>query len=309
MNIVEILFFALFIGILLLVNYFEKFNKLRNLFFNSFIFIGVVFSILCFASLIGGLMFEKLYLFYTIIFFILSMLSFILYSEKFREIIIKFFRFNLNPKSAVHSTALFLFFIAIIVLIPFYIFLEGYEKNYENLNIEKLIMYDLFYVLVALSGCGIFVRKNFKEIIQYLGLKKPSLREIFIGISVSIGLIFLSSIIELIFQILFNQPQESEEWIKNLITLPNIFIIGIGAGISEEILFRGAMQPKFGILFTSILFALGHVQYTFFGIFILFIISIILGYLRRLTNTTTTIITHSFYDIILMIMLFLTLPR
>ena len=38
-------------------------------------------------------------------------------------------------------------------------------------------------------------------------------------------------------------------------------LVGVGAGLGEETLFRGAVQPRLGIAATSVLFASMHVQY------------------------------------------------
>ena len=44
-------------------------------------------------------------------------------------------------------------------------------------------------------------------------------------------------------------------------SIPGILTLGLAAGIGEETLFRGALQPRFGLLITSLLFALLHSQY------------------------------------------------
>jgi membrane protease YdiL (CAAX protease family) len=74
-------------------------------------------------------------------------------------------------------------------------------------------------------------------------------------------------------------------------------LIGVGAGLGEETLFRGAVQPVLGILPTSILFASMHVQY---GPSLLlgyvFVLSIGLGLLRRRINTTASFLAHAGYN-------------
>ena len=74
-------------------------------------------------------------------------------------------------------------------------------------------------------------------------------------------------------------------------------MIGLGAGLGEETLFRGAVQPTLGILPTSILFASMHVQYgpsLLLGY--IFVLSIGLGYLRRRFNTTASFLAHAAYN-------------
>ena len=76
-------------------------------------------------------------------------------------------------------------------------------------------------------------------------------------------------------------------------------LIGVGAGLGEETLFRGAVQPVFGILPTSVLFASMHVQYgpsLLLGY--IFFLSVGLGYLRRRFNTTASFLAHVGYNFV-----------
>src|SRR3712207_7337034 len=64
-------------------------------------------------------------------------------------------------------------------------------------------------------------------------------------------------------------------------------LIGLGAGLGEETLFRGAVQPVLGILGTSVLFASMHIQYGPSLLLVhVFLLSVGLGLLRRYINTT-----------------------
>jgi membrane protease YdiL (CAAX protease family) len=76
-------------------------------------------------------------------------------------------------------------------------------------------------------------------------------------------------------------------------------LIGVGAGLGEETLFRGAVQPILGIIPTSILFASMHVQYgpsLLLGY--IFVLSLGLGYLRRRYNTTASFLAHAGYNFV-----------
>ena len=102
-------------------------------------------------------------------------------------------------------------------------------------------------------------------------------------------------------------PDQSElvEGISNVLlgnfdTVGEWLVVALGAGLGEEILFRGALQPIFGLWFTSIIFAIAHIQYGFTLVTILiFVISAALGYIRHRTNTTVAIFVHAGYDFIL----------
>jgi len=99
---------------------------------------------------------------------------------------------------------------------------------------------------------------------------------------------------------LLESSEDPTMQILGTITLVTAIIYSLGAGIGEEILFRGAAQPMFGIILTSVLFAVMHIQYfDLLSMSMLFTISVILGYERRFAGTVGCMITHALYDLIL----------
>ena len=166
-----------------------------------------------------------------------------------------------------------------------------------------MVINEIFYLAIAIFGYGYLTRRNLKETLNSLGVKKLNFSGIVFGFIAGIGLIFLVIIFSLIFQH-FGLEEENTDWLKNLISVQNAFIIGLSAGICEEILFRGALQPKFGIILTALLFTSLHMQYpALWMLFVIFTIGVILGYVRKMTNTTTAIIVHSTYNTVQMLML------
>jgi membrane protease YdiL (CAAX protease family) len=85
-----------------------------------------------------------------------------------------------------------------------------------------------------------------------------------------------------------------------------IIFISICAGVGEELLFRGAIQPLLGIWFTSILFVLIHgylnpfnLPLTYYGIYMVLVIGVI-GLMTEHLGILTAIVAHTFIDIILL---------
>jgi membrane protease YdiL (CAAX protease family) len=86
--------------------------------------------------------------------------------------------------------------------------------------------------------------------------------------------------------------------------------LGLAAALGEETVFRGALQPRFGLVFTSILFALLHSQYGLsFSTIAVFVIGLVLGVLRLRANTTTAMITHAVYNMSLGLITYLGLMQ
>ena len=73
--------------------------------------------------------------------------------------------------------------------------------------------------------------------------------------------------------------------------------LGLSAGIGEELLLRGAIQPRFGLVLTSFFFALLHTQYGLtFVLGGLFAIGMLLGILRNRYGTMAPIIAHAVFN-------------
>ena len=61
---------------------------------------------------------------------------------------------------------------------------------------------------------------------------------------------------------------------------------------------RGALQPKLGLVLTSLLFASLHVQYTWFGVLVIFLLGALLGFVRSRTSTSVVMLAHTVFDVI-----------
>jgi membrane protease YdiL (CAAX protease family) len=76
---------------------------------------------------------------------------------------------------------------------------------------------------------------------------------------------------------------------------------GLCAGLGEETLMRGAVQPALGIVPAGVIHGLAHGQFSQAPLFIVQVAlwSILMGVVRRYTNTTTTMIGHVLYNFVL----------
>jgi membrane protease YdiL (CAAX protease family) len=80
-------------------------------------------------------------------------------------------------------------------------------------------------------------------------------------------------------------------------------IIAVCAGTSEELLFRGLLQPRFGWLLANIGFASMHAfQYGMDGLVVVFIGGALLAYTRQRWNTSVAMGVHVGYDMLLLML-------
>jgi hypothetical protein len=155
---------------------------------------------------------------------------------------------------------------------------------------------------LAAAAVGLWVARDAREVRERLGLTAMTFRS---GIVALVGLgvvIALNSGMEALehsrFPALWVADQEMGRLIAGELSLAASILLGVSAGVGEELLVRGALQPRAGLFWASVLFTAGHVQYTWFGMLTILLLGISLGLVRARANTTTAIVVHALYDIL-----------
>src|SRR5262249_57168061 len=100
------------------------------------------------------------------------------------------------------------------------------------------------------------------------------------------------------FPSLWAADQRMTQAIASGITPARAVLLGLSAGIGEEITLRGALQPRLGIPLTAAFFAALHVQYSWFGMLVIFLLGVLLGQVRQRASTTSAMIAHGAYDML-----------
>lgn len=209
----------------------------------------------------------------------------------------------LDPNSTIDATGL-------IVLCCFFAF-EGIvlftvdlSKITPTITVVGTLLYYLPFVPLAFSLVGVFVTRTWRESVKRLDLERPTPRQVAIALGLVVPLLVLAVATDYAGRTL--QPayyQQVESVLKSMSGgLSNplaAIVVGGLAGVCEEILFRGAIQPRFGVPLTALAFATAHAQYgASLAVVGVFITGLVLGYERKHFNTTTAIITHAAYDIV-----------
>jgi len=87
----------------------------------------------------------------------------------------------------------------------------------------------------------------------------------------------------------------------NGIGMAGSVLLGMSAGVGEELSMRGALQPRLGLIFTAVVFAALHVHYSWIGMATILLLGVTLGVIRDRTSTTVAILVHSVYDFLAVI--------
>lgn len=172
-------------------------------------------------------------------------------------------------------------------------------------TLDQLFSYNfLGLVLLAFCGTGIFVSRKPLAVLRRLGLVKPTFTQVLIGVA---G-IFVTFAYDYVWST-YTHSQEGLGYADKLSHYNEgtftsgaspgpAFLVasatGLCAGLGEETLIRGALQPVFGIVPAAFMHGALHGQFAHAPLLIMQVFgwSMMMGILRRYTNTTTTIITH-----------------
>ncbi len=212
---------------------------------------------------------------------------------------------DFNPDSAVHTTAL-----------VYAIYLVGLGLGQQpilsdpdvlgglDLEITGSLLWaqSLGMIILTLPGVGAFIRRDWRATIERLGLTMPTRADLGVALGATIGLILFQIGVTLAWTALapdsLAQIEDASDLLLGGFTgLGAALTIGLSAALGEELIFRGALQPRFGLLLTALLFTIVHSQYGFSPATILILaIALVLGFLRDRTSLTVTILIHFLYN-------------
>jgi membrane protease YdiL (CAAX protease family) len=215
-----------------------------------------------------------------------------------------------DPDSPIHTTAWVLMLALVCIVIGGFVGgggIAGMAQSIQEtgVNFGDVLFENVVWLLAAALGVGLLLRRTPQQALARLGLRLPSPQDINWGIGVGI-LLFMVIIgvsavwVQLVSpEELQQQTAASDQLAQAFNSLPLAFLISVVVAIGEEIFFRGALQPVFGLWLTSIFFAALHTQYTLTpATIVILITSLALGWLRQRQSTTASIIAHFVYNFI-----------
>jgi membrane protease YdiL (CAAX protease family) len=156
--------------------------------------------------------------------------------------------------------------------------------------------------LLALGGVGFLVRRDLRATIDRLGLRVPTPAHLVVMVVGVVALYLLNLGVEAIQRIWFPglwvQDQRINQLMVGGLGLGGGLLLGVSAGVGEELAMRGALQPRLGLVFTAVVFAALHVHYSWMGMATILVLGVLLGVIRERTSTTIAILVHTIYDIL-----------
>jgi len=223
----------------------------------------------------------------------------------------------IDPERVVHVTALHyaLFLTGLSLTLP--VFMPALdEEGLRDLadaasrgGLGLLWAQALGFVVLGALGVGLVVTRDHRAVAERLGLTRRIDVRWWLG--GTIAALASSLVVDALWGVVASDSLQEVRRLSEALFQPYLeagllgaLTIGLSAGIGEEILFRGAAQPRLGLVFTSLLFAVVHTQYTISPALVqVFVVGLILGLARRRVNTTTAIGVHATYNLILALLM------
>ncbi len=231
--------------------------------------------------------------------------AFLLFVHKVRKLLSRVI--PIDPRSWLHATglALSVMFIgeAVANMSSLDIGLAVQALGGAGVLVALTALQDGLFVILGMVGVGWLTRKNLRQTLERLGIKRLGLKQFtmslgFLGLSFG-ALIGVSIVLGLIDPNIMKSADDAMQGLGGIEkTIFGVIVFTVGAGVGEEVLFRGALQPRFGIFFSSLLFSMAHIQYRMPVMAVIFLFSVILAYERKMVNTTACMITHGLFNLI-----------
>ncbi|MDE2951078.1 MAG: CPBP family intramembrane metalloprotease [Chloroflexota bacterium] len=214
-----------------------------------------------------------------------------------------------DPSKPVHRTAAFLMILGFL-LISMQFLTEDLASEGESLAITlsearaDLVGTGALHLAAAFMGAGWLMRRPLPAALRRLCLRRPTRREAAISIAVGVSLWMLSTAALEVWEQavpadVFKQQTDSARQFYQAFSgsLVSALLLAVVPAVSEEIFYRGALQPVFGLFLTSLFFSAVHVQYGLTpALLILFAVSLGFAGLRLRFHTSAAIIAHAVFN-------------
>jgi len=167
------------------------------------------------------------------------------------------------------------------------------------------LLYGLGWTLIlSLAAAGFPQARPLGAALVRLGLTWPGWRWLVVGIVLSVAMVPLFDLVDRAASAIvagFGLATTPSSWIERLfgrsVGIGGVLVAALAAGLGEEVVWRGLVQPRYGLLAAALGFSAMHgFQYGPDGLLSVFVSGLVLGLVRRWRNTTVAAVIHTGYD-------------
>ncbi len=229
----------------------------------------------------------------------------------------------INPASFVHTVALIavatIGLIAIVPLVvlgapPFLTLVDDLAAQAGGRDPAGLLrdqVYSLIWTIpAAILAVGFGITRDLRGALARLGLTRPTLRQALLGLGLALLLAGAVQVIGTGIEWLWGLmgwPVTDEEAFDQLFAFAmnpaGAVVIGISAGLGEELAVRGVLQPRLGLLLSNLFFMSLHAfQYNWDALLVVFLVGVVCGVVRQRSSTSVAAIVHGGYNFTLIML-------
>ena len=214
-----------------------------------------------------------------------------------------------DPAKPVHRTATLLMLIGFLMIAALTLSPDIADDSVLPIDAQagaalELIGGGALHLGAAFLGVGWLTRRPLPDVLRRLCLRLPTLREAVVSIAVGVALWIFSTAAVAVWEqavpadVFQQQTAEAQQFYEAFSgSLALALLLALLPALSEEIFYRGALQPVFGILLSSVFFTATHLQYAFTpALLILFAVSVGFAWLRLRIHTGAAIIAHAVFN-------------
>jgi CAAX protease family protein len=208
---------------------------------------------------------------------------------------------GLDPDSLVHVVSGLGFVVALVFTAAAFVDVQGEPSEPLPLDVSDPLVALVGDGALALAGVGFMQTRGLRDTLRRLDLRpiRPPALAVAALVAAALhgGVWMLERVEGAVFPGLAALEDRFDYEFIGLPPMLGGVLLSLGVGVGEEMLFRGAMQPRFGVVPTALLFAAFHVQYQIPGIVMIFLVGVGMGVIKQRTSTTFTAAVHVLYDL------------
>lgn len=212
----------------------------------------------------------------------------------------------IDPDNPVHALALVLATLLLGYDVTLLAFSDVLASSAEQppLTLLDLVEDELPFFILAAAGVAIFMRRRVAATAERLGLVAPAWWHVVVALAAA-GIFFAfgqgmdTLAHNLTPQIAHRVDVATQHVFGQLGGPAGIVALALLPGLCEEVLFRGALQPRLGIIVTALLFTSIHSEYGLsLDTLSVLVIALGLGLIRKYANTTASCTCHVGYNLL-----------
>jgi membrane protease YdiL (CAAX protease family) len=170
------------------------------------------------------------------------------------------------------------------------------------------LVYDLAWTIpLALLLVGVPLRRTLRQALDRLGVRPLGPRGLLIGVAAAGVLWVAGTALDYVTYAVWGAtgwPRTDPELVDRLMGVAmsplGAVVAAVAAGLGEELLMRGVLQPRFGWLLPNLAFTAAHAfQYNLDALLGVFVLGALLAAIRHRWSTSEAIVAHTVYDLVL----------